>query len=191
MGEHDALLAVVERIYPLGKALRDSLVKHSRPVSFEKGKLLLSEGQVSTKMYFIHTGLVRGYYVHNLREANTGFMAEMDFVISPVSFYSQQPSYEFLEVVEPAHLLEISLDKLNHLYDTFPEFNLIGRKITESYYLRSELRAHHLRTQTAEERYNKFLHDYGRLLNRLSNKHIASFLGLSQETVSRIRAKKK
>ncbi|GAA4458557.1 Crp/Fnr family transcriptional regulator [Nibrella saemangeumensis] len=186
----NTLLTLIEAIYPVSTALKQSLVSLLSHASLPKGSLLLSPDQISTKIYFVEKGLVRGYYLKDGKDITTGFMPETSFVISPVSFYRQQPSFEYLETLEESPLWSLSYQHLSHLYSQYPEFNYVGRVVTEQYYTRSELRAHHLRMQTADERYRAFLSEYPTLANRVPNKHIASFLGLTPETFSRIRAKR-
>ena len=115
-------------------------------------------------------------------------MAEGDFVISIVSFFTQQPSTEYLELLEPSTLHAINYQHLQELYRTFPEFNYVGRVLTERYYVQSEQRAHQLRTLPAKERYARLAADFPGLLQRVPLKHLASHLGISPETLSRLRA---
>lgn len=151
---------------------------------------MLQPGQVSTRIYFIETGLVGGYYLNNGKEITTGFMKEGDFVISPVSFFRNRPSFEYLQLLEDRQLYALSRPMRFEAYERFAEFNKIGRIDTEEYYVRAELRTHFLRGQTAAEKYYTFLTEYATIVNRVPIQHIASFLGITPETLSRIRAKR-
>lgn len=135
-------------------------------------------------------GLVRGYALHAGQEISSWFMAEGDFVISIISFLTQQPSTEYLELLEPSVVHSITHKQLNELYQVFPEFNYVGRVLTERYYVLSEQRAYHLRTLSAAERYAQLLRDFPKLVQRVPLKHLASHLGISAETLSRLRAKR-
>lgn len=96
---------------------------------------------------------MRGYTLQNGREASSWFMREGDFVISIASFFTQTPGDEYLELLEPGEGFSLSYEHLQQLYRDFPAFNFHGRMLTEHYYVQSELRARHLRTLPAAERY--------------------------------------
>jgi CRP/FNR family transcriptional regulator, anaerobic regulatory protein len=105
------------------------------------------------------------------------------------SFVSQKPSFENIEILEPSVLYAISYDNLQKMYLEFPEFNLIGRLFTEKYYIELEERVMSLQFLTAKERYEKLLIQQPMLLQRVTLGQIASYLGITQETLSRIRGK--
>jgi CRP-like cAMP-binding protein len=117
-------------------------------------------------------------------------MSEGDFVISIVSFLTQQPSTEYVELLEPSVLYSVSYAQLQELYRAFPEFNYVGRVLTERYYVRSEQRAYQLRTLPGKERYAQFVESFPGIAQRVSLKYLATYLGVAPETLSRLRAKK-
>lgn len=186
----EQLIKLLEGIIPVSDDLQHVLLKNLTSCAFKKGHLLLKAGQVSDKIYFINSGLIRGYYIKDGRDITTGFMKELDFALSPISFFGRQEPFEYLELIEDSSLYALSRDNLNYLYDTFIEFNRVGRSLVEEYYVRSEIRTHFMRVNTAEEKYKIFLNNYSGILNRINNKDIASFIGITPETLSRIRAKR-
>jgi CRP-like cAMP-binding protein len=133
--------------------------------------------------------LVRGYTLLHGREISSWFMQSGDFVISILSFFTQQPSEEYLELLEPAVVHSITHDQLQRLYRDFPEFNFIGRRLLEKYYVLSEQRALQLRSRSAAERYELLLRDFPTIFQRVALHHIASHLGMAPETLSRLRNK--
>ncbi|WP_345267298.1 Crp/Fnr family transcriptional regulator [Nibrella viscosa] len=183
-------IVALEAIMPLREELQTYLAQNRQTCNVNEGDFLLTPGQTSSKIYFIETGLVRGYYLNNGKELTTGFMKEGDFVISPVSFFRNRPSFEYLQLLEDSRLYALCRDLLFEAYERFAEFNKIGRIVTEEYYVRSELRTHYMRGQTAAEKYSTFLAEYAAIINRVPIQHIASFLGITPETLSRIRAKR-
>ena len=117
-------------------------------------------------------------------------MCEGDFVISIISFLTQQPATEYVELLEPSIIYSISYAQLAELYRSFPEFNYVGRVLTERYYVQSEQRAYQLRTLSATERYVQLVREFPNLAQRVPLKYLASHLGIAPETLSRLRAKR-
>lgn len=167
-------------------SLKNSLTRETIP----KKQLILKEGQTAQYMYFVEKGCLRGYYLKDGNEINSWFMKEGDFVISIVSFYTQTPSEEMIETLEDCVLWSIPHQKLNELYLQYPGFNIVGRLLTERYYVLSEQRTQNLRKKTADERYRQLVTSFPDISNRVPLKFIASYLGISFETLSRLRAKK-
>jgi CRP-like cAMP-binding protein len=172
---------------PLSPALTAALLAVSTQESLPAHRQLLQPGQVARRVYFLETGLVRGYTLLHGREVSSWFMQAGDFVISILSFFTQQPSDEYLELLEPAVVHSITYEQLQDLYRDFPEFNFIGRRLIEKYYVLSEQRARHLRAHTAAERYELLLRDFPTVFQRVAVQHIASHLGMAPETLSRLR----
>jgi len=117
------------------------------------------------------------------------FVEEKCFFSAAQSFYSRQPGYEYIETIESSRLVRIRYDYLQFLYANYPELNFIARVITENYLVKNQERLYLLRKQTAEERYTYFINRYPSLLQRVPLKYIAAYLGLTLETISRIRNK--
>lgn len=184
------LLAAVQALLPVSPALEAALAAALRREEWPARHQLLSPGQVAHHLYFIEKGLVRGYTLHAGQEISSWFMSEGDFVISIVSFFTRQPSTEYLELLEPSVVYSISYAQLNELYRTFPEFNYVGRVLTERYYVQSEQRAYQPRTLTARERYAHLVQGSPQLVQRVPLKYLASHLGIAPETLSRLRAAK-
>lgn len=184
-----ALIAAVRTLIPISPALEIALEAIVQREELPARQQLLQPGQVARRLYFVEQGLVRGFTLHDGQEISSWFMSEGDFVISIVSFLTQQPSTEFLELLEPSILYSIDHAKLHELYHTFPEFNYVGRVLTERYYVQSEQRAYQLRTLSAGARYTQLIRDFPSLVQRVPLKYLASNLGMTPETLSRMRAK--
>ena len=174
---------------PLSPALTQALMAATRREELPAGHLLLRPGQVARRVYFLETGLVRGYSLLHGREISSWFMREGDFVISILSFFTQQPTDEYVALLEPAVVHSISYAQLQNLYRDFPEFNFLGRQLVEKYYVLSEQRARHLRAHTAAERLDALLAEFPAVFQRVAVGHIAGYLGLAPETLSRLRGR--
>ncbi|OOQ58316.1 Crp/Fnr family transcriptional regulator [Mucilaginibacter pedocola] len=185
------LITTLNFIAPLSAALEHQLIKQLRPETYEGKHLLLQEGQVARRIWFINKGFARAYYhTPEGRECTVWFMGEGDLMISVYSFYTQQPARETIELVDGGELLSMSWAELQAIYAGHPEFNYIGRKVTEKYYILAEERAILLRTLTGRERYEKLLANHPDILQKASLSQIASYLSITPETLSRIRAGK-
>lgn len=99
----------------------------------KKKSLILKQGQVSQCIYFIKQGFVRAYYDKGNSTFTNWFMGSGDIIISVYSFFSRKPSFENIEALEDCTLQSITWQQLQQLYQTFPEFNITGRIITEQY----------------------------------------------------------
>ena len=182
------LLAYLNSIYPLSESAIEYLIENLKEIEIAKRKFILRKGSICYNIYFVKKGLLRCFYVRNDKEINSWFMKESDVIFSVESFLNQTPSYENIQVLEDAILYYIEYDELQYLYNHCLEFNFIGRVLTEKYYKLSEQRLYSLRMQKASERYEFILNHFPQIILRIPSKYIASYLGITEETLSRIRA---
>lgn len=157
--------------------------------SYKRGKFLVREGEICDKMYYIKKGATRSYIKHNKQEITTYISVENEFETSVSSFFSGKPSRENIEVLEPCQLEVLYKKDLHFLYEKFSETNVIVRIILEEYYQAAEERAYMARVGTAVEKYQYLIDTRGHFLNRIPLKHLASFLSMRLETLSRLRTK--
>ncbi len=176
-------------IHPLDEAVFKEFDKCFEYLEYPKNSFLLKEGETCNHIYVILDGLVRVFYLKDGREINSLFIEEHYFFMAPDSYYSRKPGYHFIETLQPTKLYRIHHEKLLKLYKEFPALNFVGRIITENYFLWSEERLYLHRKHNAEERYYFFLENYPSLLQKVPLKMIASYLGMNEETLSRIRNK--
>ncbi len=185
----DSLLHMLNEIYPLSPSLKLHLCSILEARKVRRRAHLLKAGQVCRNICFIEKGLLRCYYIRHGAEVCSWFMKERDVVISVDSFFRQQPGYEYIQALEDTILHFISYEQLQQTYQEFPEFNYIGRVLTERYYSLSEQRLYSLRMQRAIERYQFMLVNFPDLNGRVPGKHLASYLGITSVTLSKIRSK--
>ena len=158
--------------------------------SFKKNDLVLKEGKVCQYLYYINKGMACGYYHLQDHEVCNWIARENDFATSYYSFISQQPSYEIIACFEDCSVQAISYAQLNEIYRLFPESERAGRLILEEYYSRLEERLISIQFKSAKERYHTLLKNRPEIIQRAPLGRIASYLGMKQETLSRIRAEK-
>jgi CRP-like cAMP-binding protein len=184
-----SVIAVLDYFYPLSEGVKDYFAKHSYSCSFRKGKLLLKAGEICEHIYFIKKGAVRGFIKEGKRDITTWITAENEVVSSISALDVRAPAVENMQAIENCELLALTYDDFQNLYIKFPEFNIVARKVLQKYYQDAEGRAFIARLTKAENKYRLFITRYGHLVNRIPLKYIASFLGMTLETLSRVRKK--
>lgn len=184
------LLAYLGLIHPLSENIIEYLYENLKELEVPKKKFILRQGRICTNIYFVKKGLLRCFYIKNDREINSWFMKENDVIISVESFFNQARSYENIQALEDCLLYYINYNELQHLYNSYPEFNFVGRILVEKYYKLSEQRLYSLRMQKGVDKYSFIMNNFPHLIQRVPSKYIASYLGITEETLSRIRALK-
>jgi len=184
-----SLITILNYFHPLSDGVIRFLKERAYPVFFNKGELLLKEGQVCEHIYFIRRGVVRGFVKEGKKDITTWITAEGELVSSILTFEVKGSAIENMQAIEDCDLLALTLADLQSLYEQIPEFNIIGRKLLQQYYSDAERRAFIARLTNAETKYRQFLTRYSHLANRIPLTYIASFLGITLETLSRVRRK--
>ncbi|HEX7845818.1 MAG TPA: Crp/Fnr family transcriptional regulator [Chitinophagaceae bacterium] len=183
------LLAVLNHFHPLSREMEDYLIKVITPCSFRKGKLILKAGTMCNYIYFIMKGAVRGFIREGHKDVTTWITVEGEMVTSIYGLDLHEPATENMQAVENCEMLALSFNDLNNLYKLFPDFNILTRKLLQQYYRDAEGRAFIARLTNAENKYKHFLLKSHHLANRIPLKYIASYLGMTLETLSRVRKK--
>ncbi len=181
------LIAYFSEIMPLTADEIEAIVESMTIRSYQKGDILLFEGQVSMECYFVLEGCVRQYYLIEGEEKTTQFFTENDWVVSFNSFTQKIPANHYLVCNEDTTLVVGNEDKENALYQRFPKFESISRNIMGNVYgQQQELTASYV-TDTPEQRYLKLLELRPNLLQRIPQYQLASYIGVKPESLSRIR----
>jgi CRP-like cAMP-binding protein len=183
------LLTVLNYFHPLTPGMEAYLKEHVTTLFVRKRKLLLKEGAFCEHVYFIVKGAVRGFTREGQKDITTWIVVENELVSSILSLGNREPSIENIQVLENSDLLVISNADLERLYVEFPEFNIVARRLLQYYYADAEKRAFIARLTKAENKYRHFLLHHEPLTNRIPLKYIASYLGMTLETLSRVRKK--
>jgi CRP/FNR family transcriptional regulator, anaerobic regulatory protein len=181
------LFELFNTIHPMSEGLQVALLKMLKRKEISKKTLLLKNGHVCDQIYFIEKGMFRCFYNVNDKEICSWFMKEGDVIISVESFFKRKPSYESIQAIEDAVVYYVTHSELNWLYSNFLEFNTIGRVVTENYYTLSEQRLYSLRSMKAVDRYDYLINHFPEIVRRVPNGYIASYLGITIETLSRIK----
>ncbi|MDR2040503.1 MAG: Crp/Fnr family transcriptional regulator [Bacteroidales bacterium] len=180
---------ILNRIYALPESSRKTLAGLITEVEYPKGHLLLNADKVERNIYFIKKGIVRAYIDSSEGEITFWFGKEGDTVVSMRSYVDHQKGYENIELLENCILYKLNVPALNGLYAKDIHIANWGRKFAEQELLKTEERLIARQFKTASERYSELLKNNPELLQRIQLSFIASYLGITQVSLSRIRAK--
>jgi CRP-like cAMP-binding protein len=184
------LAAFVNFVHPVSEAATRYINQHSYSLQVDRGSYLLKAGEICKHIYFIRKGVIRGYVKDGTKEVTTWITAENEMVTSIRGLSLLEPSLENIQAIEHCDLMVATYDSLHYLYENYVEVNIVGRKLLEQYYRDAEERAFISRIPNAAKRYYHFLETKSALANRIPLKYIASYLGMTIETLSRIRSAK-
>jgi CRP-like cAMP-binding protein len=176
-------------IYPISAEARAFINQKTFLYRVRKNELLVAAGNICTHLFLIKKGILRSYVKEGIKEITTWISDEQELVTCITSFGLQRPARENIQAIEDCELYGLSHNDLEYLYDHFPEMNIVGRKILEKYYRDAEERAFIARLTEATSKYKHFVVTRQDLLTRVPLKFIASYLGVTLETLSRIRSK--
>lgn len=185
----EKMIEKLNSLAPMSIQLADRIRSFTKIETYRAGDFILKEGQVCDRICLIVTGLTRSFYINEGLDITSRFMEQGFVVTSWPSYYTQKPGNEFIEAVENTSLACINYSDIQQFYIDFPEANIIGRRQVEYAFYLSEQRTQMLRKHTAEEKYKFFLDNHSSLLQRVPLKHIATYLGMNEETLSRVRTK--
>ncbi|WP_209330834.1 Crp/Fnr family transcriptional regulator [Lunatimonas salinarum] len=152
-----------------------------------KGSRLLVPGARCDWLFFFDSGMARSFYLREGKDVTVSFTRPGEFVTSMASFITGKPSYEGLEVITDAHVWMIKRESLMELVRKELFWAEVYRKSLEEYYVRIEEAAIFSKFKPARERYEELLRESPEIVQSASIGHIASYLGISIETLSRIR----
>lgn len=182
------ILAQLHQYAALSTDAQEAIGQALQKNHYAKNDFLLRKGQVCRHIYFIEKGALRGFYHTEEKEISHWFAFENDFVTSFHSFITGERAVENIQFLEGAVLWAIPKDTLHELFDRFHEIERLVRIAYEKYYLRLEERFVNAQFKTAAERYEELLLTHPHIINRVPLGQVASYLGISQETLSRVRA---
>lgn len=156
---------------------------------YTKGDYLLKQGDVCRYSYQLEAGLARKFYLVDGREITTEFYFPQDIALALTSYVLQSPSQEFIQVVQDTTVLRTDYQAFQMLKSSFPILVELDLRLTEYHAVWQEERLRQFRTLDATQRYTVLLTTQPHWIQHLPLTHIASYLGISLETLSRIRAR--
>ena len=179
---------ILDQIYALPLVSKNALKENIEEVAYTKGHILLRENKVERNIYLIKKGIVRAYSNYNGHEVTFWFGKEGQLVASMNNYVRCEKGYEDIELLEDCIFYKLKNTTLQTLYEKDIYIANWGRKLAEYSLIEAEQRLISRLFKTASERYKDLLNEESELLARVKLSHIASYLGITQVSLSRIRA---
>jgi signal-transduction protein with cAMP-binding, CBS, and nucleotidyltransferase domain len=180
------LINLIKSFQELDFETEEAIQKYFVKEKFEKGEFIIKEGKICTKIYFIKSGTVRRFCVENELEVTRWIYTDNQFVTSLSSFFEQRPPFENFQTCEQTIVYSLSYadEQILLQYPLFSKFHIKQLRL----YLSKINEFHHLfRIMNAQEKYMYLLHSFPQIIIKSKLKYVASLIGISQETLSRIR----
>ncbi len=168
----------------------DEVLAHFRHLKVGRNAQILRQGEVCGHVYFIASGCLQVYvYDSNYNETTRDIALEGQWCSELISFGGQKPATENIRAIEDSNLLAINFQGFQKLMETVPPFALVYKQLLEASYANSVYRINTLVSLSALEKIKWLMDNRPVLMQRVSSKIIASYLGISQETYSRLKRK--
>lgn len=156
-------------------------------IEFSSDTVLLKQGQVANHIYFLNSGVVKGYENIDGKNVVQQLVTEENFFTSLESFSNQKPSTVFLETITHCKIAAIKKQDLDFLVKEIPSFSLLVQEVTSLHLSCKMERVKDFQTLSAKQRYEKFMVQYPKLALQVSVDNMASYLGMEPQSLSRIR----
>ena len=184
----EKLLRYFNKFNPLSKEAEEAIISICSTLTIKKNKDLQSIGHTCKTIYFINKGIARIYYFKDGIDITESFFFENSIIARVESLFTGKPSRKAIQILEDAEIIAINANQLFKLYDSYTEIERLFRKIFEAAYVETVNRIEGIQFHSAEERYNALLSEAPNVLMSVPLKHVASYLGITQVSLSRIRA---
>ncbi|MGL1904227.1 MAG: Crp/Fnr family transcriptional regulator [Fibrobacterales bacterium] len=185
------LLEKIHSIQKISKEAEEYLTSISKEKTFSKGTTLIRQGQEVTKIYFVTSGCLRSYCNDTQGKEHTLQFAVKNWWISDyIAIHSDEHASLAIECLTDSNVIEFNAAELQNIFIPYPEFEPFQRKILERHVVSLQKRILNQLQLSAGERYDLFIKQYGDVEQYAANYHIASYLGITAESLSRIRIKK-
>jgi CRP-like cAMP-binding protein len=175
---------------PACQADIQTILSRFKPMKVLKNEILLGESDTSKRMHFVIHGCLRIYYLQADGSEATRYLAfENNFATGLMAFISQKPSEEYIQALENTELLYITRNDFYDLVDLLPAWEKFFRNYLEHAYVNNTRKLMSFITMDATQRFQYLMAENPQVVQRLSNKIVANYLGISQEALSRIKGK--
>lgn len=187
---NDALKNYILAISSLSDESKDAFFSAFKTWNVTKEHFLVKEDQICNYIFFVAKGAVRIFYYKNEKQITEWIALDEEFLLSIKSFFQRSPSRLIIQTLEPSEIWGIHYDELTKLATTRHDIETWFRKLLSAALILSQSRMDSIQFESAHDRYEKLLSQHPNIIKRVPLTYIASFLGITLETLSRMRAKK-
>jgi len=185
------ILQNIARHITLDKVEQDYFLSLITPENISRKQILLTEGHPCRNIFYVDAGVLRAFFADQWGKESTIMFAIADWWITDMfCFINQQPAMLTIEALADSTIFRLQRNDWETLLTTVPKFEKYFRVLMQNAYTREQLRVIQNLSIAAEERYNNFLGKYPQIAKQVTQKQIASYLGITPEFLSAIRAKK-
>ncbi|QQT55289.1 Crp/Fnr family transcriptional regulator [Sphingobacterium multivorum] len=189
--EHGLILENIAKHITLDDNEVAQFLKVLKKVKIPRRSMILTQGQLCNSIYFVDTGALRAFYLDVSGRESTIMFAIKDWWITDMyCFINALPAMLTIDTIEDSIIYQLQKNDLEKLYLTVPKFERFFRILMQNAYIREQLRVIQNLSLTAEERFDIFLNKYPDVANKVKQKQIASYLGITPEFLSMIKRKK-
>jgi CRP-like cAMP-binding protein len=186
--ERKAITNFIQQIMPMKEEVADKIATSFRPREISKGDFFLKEGKVSNEYLFLESGYMRAFLLDTEgSEVTVSFYSPNSVVFEVSSFFQHVPSQENIHALTNCKGWVLTFEELNSLFHTIPEFREFGRTLLVKGFVALKIRTLSMINKTAEQRYANLLASSPEVFQNAPLKFIASYLGLTDTSLSRIR----
>jgi CRP-like cAMP-binding protein len=180
------LFSFISKYMPLFEEEKKAIIELDIFRNYKKGTLLLKEGEFSKEGYFVIKGCIRSYYIIDGEEKTTAFYTESES-FAPLCIVNNKPSDHYVSCVEDSILTVANPEKEKIIFEKFPRFESLCRVLSEELLAKNQASFDDFKTSSPEQRYLNLLQKRPDLLQRVPQYQMASFLGITPQSLSRMR----
>ncbi len=169
-------------------SISDWLNSSTKTKVYPKGHLLVSEGEYSYRVFYVETGLIRSFYTKDDKDITEDFFPERSVTASIESALFGRPARFSIEVLETSTVTTCNFNDFSQLSNKNAEINQLEKLVLYNVVKKLSDNNYHLKFHSAKERYERMIKEYPNILLRAPLGHVASYLGITQQTLSVIRA---
>lgn len=179
---------LTEIISPLNDNTVEKLASILKRLELKKNEVHLREGEISDQIYYVENGLIRQFYFKNGKDLTEHFACEGNIFMNIESYLLQEPTHLMIEALEPTVLYGIPYEPLMSLIEECPDAGVMYRRFMELILVGIQRKIDSFRFENARERYDRLMYERPEIVKRAPLIHIASYLLMSPETLSRVRS---
>jgi len=188
--EREKLIAFIQNVLPIPRQKVEEIASHFREMNVARNDFFIRQGEHSNRYLFLENGFMRAFTLDpDGNEVTTEFYDSGQVVFEVASFFRKTPSAESIQALENCEGWYITFDQLQLLFHSIPEFREFGRMVLVNGFITFKLRTLSMISEHAEQRYEALIRERPEVIRRAPLKYIASYLGITDSSLSRIRKK--